>query len=234
MKKLPTPPVPVLARAQGDTVAELVDWFVDYFNEGGVYFNYRRGTRITRAAYKGMHSLPLLVAGCQGESTAVGRSANADMVRHAAPIAFGRTTQVFDLTPRRFPFGRDRFAAYRIPFFFVENGIIKTYFVQPTKGIVFDKKMLGMIATIIKRYLLDAEFFGQRCDIELVDIGAPDGKVRMPRRYSLADLPLWSDRQLENRLTMLVEALDIVASGERVVRRPRAQPRPEPDMPLFD
>ena len=234
MKNLPTPPVPVLARAKGNNVPELVEWFVDYFNRDSAFFNYRRSTLATKSAYKGLHSLPQLVAGCQAEKTPVGRSANCDVVRHAAPFAFGRSTQVFDLSARRFPFGVNRQSAYRIPFFFVEDAIIKAFFLQPTKGIVFDKMELGMIATIIKRYLLDTEFFGQRCDIELVDVGAPDGVVRLPRKYSLLELPLWTDSQLERRLTMLAEALSIVAQGDRVTRSPRVYNRPDAGMPLFD
>src|SRR5262249_52773705 len=103
---LPTPPLPDLARAKGGTVSELFDWFVDFFNMGGAPFNYRRATKAVRAAYKGLHQIHLLTASCVAEKTAVGRSANVDVVNHAEPFAFGRTTQVFDLSPRRFAFGR--------------------------------------------------------------------------------------------------------------------------------
>lgn len=234
-REVPTPPVPDLARAKGRTVAELVEWFVEFFNQGGAPFNYRRAAKSVRAAYKGMHQLHLLTAGCSAEKTAIGRTANADVVRCAAPFAFGRSTQVFDLSPRRFSFGRDRFAGYRIPFLFVENGIINVYYLQPRKTAGLDFDELCMVATIVERYLLDTEFYGQRCDVEFVDVGVPAGSnVRLPRKYSLTDLPRWSDRRLTERLSMIAEALDIVAGGDRVIRRPQLRPRPEPDMPLFD
>lgn len=233
--KLPTPPVPDLARARGETVSELVDWFVGYYNQGSAGFNYRRATRAVRAAYKGLHKLHLLTASCIAESRDVGRSANTDVVERAAPFAFGRTTQVFDLSPRRFVFGRDRRSAFRIPFLFVENRVVHVYFLQPRKSASPDFDELGMIGTVVKNFLLDTEFYGQRCDVEFVDVGVPlGGSERLPRKYTLETLRLWSAKRLSDRLTMISEALDIVNGSSRIVPRPRKSPRPEPEMPLFD
>jgi hypothetical protein len=231
---LPTPPVPDLARIRGETVAEAVEWLVKYYNMDGAPFNYRRSTRIVRGAYKGLHRLHVLEAGCEEEKTPVGRMSNRDVVRLAAPFAFDRATQVFDLTPRRFHFGQDLSAAYRIPFLFVEDGIIQVYYLQPRKGAGLEYGDLCMVATIVKKYLLDTEFFGERCDVEFVDVGAPEGTERLARRYKLADMKLWSDRRLADRLTLLSEALGAVAVSGRVEQRRRAYRRPEPDMPLFD
>jgi hypothetical protein len=169
------------------------------------------------------------------EATAIGRTANAEVVRAAAPFAFDRDTQVFDLTQRRFTFGRDRYAGYRIPFLFVENGIVHVYYLQPRKGAGPDIDELGMVGTIVQKYLLETEFFGLKTDVEFVDVGVlPGEKERSPRKYSLSDLPLWSEKRLSNRLTMISQALDIASESERIVRRPHNSPRPEPDMPLFD
>jgi hypothetical protein len=234
-QELPTPPVPDLARAKGQTVAELTDWFVNFFNMHGAPFNYRSGTKAIRSGYKGLHKLESLIAGCAREKTTVGRQSNTDIVTYAAPLAFGRTTQVFDLSPRRFRFGRDHRAAYRIPFFFVEDGTIHVYYLQPRKsaGLEFDE--LCMVATIVKTYLLDTEFYGLTCDVEFVDVGIPSGEtVRRLRQYSLADLPLWPERRLTERLTMIAAALDLASASGRVVLRHRLRPHPEPEMPLFD
>jgi hypothetical protein len=232
---LPTPPVPDLARVPGESVVEAERWLIDYYNRDGAPFNYRRGTRSIRAAYKGMHNITQLKAACEEERTPAGKSSNRDVVSLAAPLAFDRVTQVFDLTPRRFRFGHDLSAAYRIPFFFVENGIIHVYYLQPRKGsgLAFDE--LCMVATIAKTYLLDTEFFGQKCNIEFVDVSAPEkGGDRILRSYKLSDMKLWSERRLADRLTLLSEALERVAASGRVERRRRAFRRPEPDMPLFD
>lgn len=235
MTLIPTPSVPVLARAKGETVEEIVDWFVAYFNRRAALFNYRCGTRIVRQAYRGLHKMHLLQAGCSTEKTRVGRISNSELVTCAAPFAFGRDTRVFDLSPRKFSFGRDKYSSFRIPFLFVENRMIHAYFLQPTKGAGLSFDEMGMVATIIKRFLLDDEFYGERTAIEAVDIGVPEGETcRVARSYSLSDLPLWTDARLQNRLTMIGRALDLVPHDPRVVQRHHVRPRPDPDMPLFD
>jgi hypothetical protein len=232
--KLTTPSVPDLACVEGETVEQVIEWLTDYYEGDGCPWNYRIGTKAIKAGYKGLHRLDLLVASCSQEKTKQGRISNAEIIRLAAPSAFGRSTQVFDLPPRKFAFGRARRAAYRTPFFFVENGIVKLYYVQPRKqhGPTFDR--LGMVAKIHKKYLLDTEFFGETSDVEYVNLGAEEKKgPRVVRSYSLDSLELWSDERLEDRLTLISEALDRLEERGIVQSRRRAA-RPDPEMPLFD
>ena len=234
MTKLPIPAIPDLARARGSTRDELISWFLTYYDEGGGPWNYLSGTRSIKSSYRGLHKLDQLVSGCGAEKNKIGRANNEEIVRLAAPVAFERATQVFDLPRRQFPFGRDLYAGYRIPFFFVENKVIKLYFLQPRKGsnLTFDE--IGMVATIHKRYLLDTEFFGQKTELEYVDLSAdPITKRRQLHRYSLESLELWPNKQLTDRLTVIAEALDYVRSSGIVKPRSRQAPH-STDMPLFD
>ena len=65
--KLPIPPIPDLARARGETRDELITWFKAFYESGGAPFNYMSGTRSIKHAYKGLHVLKQLIAGCDIE-----------------------------------------------------------------------------------------------------------------------------------------------------------------------
>lgn len=235
MIQLPIPAVPDLARASGDTRDELISWFIAYYDSDGAPFNYVSGTRAIKLGYKGFQNLAGLLSACAKEKTAQGRKSNAEIVELAAPISFGRTTQVFDLPRRQFRFGRDLRAGYRIPFFFVENKTVKLYYLQPRKSCNLTYDQLCMVATIHKKYLLDMEFFGQLADVEYVDVSAaPSTNERVVRQYSLSSLNLWSDTRLADRLTLIADALEYVRSSDVVRRRRRASRRPDEGMPLFD
>ena len=235
MIKLPTPPVPDLARAEGNTVDEIIRWFLVYYDADVVPWSYRAGTYCVKQSYRGLHDIKLLKAGCAREKIEQSKKSNENIVELAAPIAFGRKTQVFDLPRRKFPFGRDLFAGYRIPFFFTEDGIVKLYYLQPRKEFQLTHDQLCMVATIHKKYLLDTEFFGLRCDLEYVDLcGNPKTKVREVHKYSLADLDLWPESRLAKRLTMISEALEFVRNSGVVKPRKRREVPVDPKMPLFD
>lgn len=231
----PEPAVPDLARAEGSTVDEMVSWWLAYYDATPAPFNYVRGTKIVRKSYEGLHSLRQLLAGCVAEKVEQGRKSNEEIVTLAAPLAFGRRTSVFDLPRKRFHFGRDNRAAYRIPFFFVEDEVVKLYHLQPRKGAAVTFAQMGMVATIYKRFILDQDFHGIRSDVEIIDL-AKDAETgeRAVNRYSLTDLELWSDVRLQDRLTLIAESLRIVWESGLIKSRERRGRRPDPDMPLFD
>ena len=91
-----------------------------------------------------------------------------------------------------------------------------------------------MVATIHKRYLLDNEFFGQPFDVEYVDLSALQGtNHRSLKTYNLNDLVLWSEKRLEDRLTMISEAIDFIEAQGTTRPRKRSAASANPDLPLF-
>jgi hypothetical protein len=200
-----------------------------------VPWKYRTCFTGIKQGYRGIHDLRLLKTATLREKNEVGRAQNIDVIELAAPLAFGRKLQVFDLPRRRFAFGRDLHAGFRIPFFFVEDGTVKLYFLQPRKGaeetyLTYDE--LCMVATIHKRFLLDTEFFDQPVDVEYVDVSADliTGD-RVLKRYKLDELRLWDDKRLADRLSLIAAGLE---RAKPLVTRPHRAVAPDRDMPLFD
>ena len=217
-RQLPTPSVPDLACIEGETLAQVIEWLTAYYEGDGCPWNYRPGTRAIKVAYKGFDRLDLLLASCQQIKNKQGRASNGEIVELAAPKAFGRSIQVFDLPARKFSFGRMRRAAYRVPFFFVERGIVKLYYLQPRKEHGPSVDQLGMVAKIHKQYLLDTEFFGLPSNVEYVNLGALEKKGPRVVRTSFAGYPPTLVRPATNRssTTLISEALDKIEKHHMV------------------
>lgn len=232
MKRLLTPPVAEIIRTPSTSVDEAVKSLCGFY-ESEAKINFLSGTKVIKSAYKGLHSANLLLAAF--DKKFMGSAANRNIVALAAPLAFGRNTQVFDLPKKKFPFGRDRLSSYRVPFFFVEGGVIKCYFLLPRKGPYLSFDQVCGCATILNRYLLEQEFYGQSTNLEIVDLSSKSkNEARSVRTWSNEDLMLWSKQRLMDHLSVVSEALDRIEKDELVTANKRIRLLKDPELPLFD
>ncbi|WP_417710624.1 hypothetical protein [Roseibium aggregatum] len=235
MKRLFTPSVPELVRfdTSSDLIAE--EQLEKFFLETGGNFNYLPATKALQKAFKGYHIEQRLVEGCYKSGSKSGRTPNAEVATLAVPVAFGRVTQVFPIPKRPFKFGHNREAAFRVPFFFTEEEIVKICYLQPRKYDPFNHDQLCGLFTIYKRHLLDKEFYNERTDIEFIDVSAPEkGAKRVLSQKKLSDVKLWSDDKLVDHLTTISKVLDKL---ERIGLAEEIKPRrpfKDPELPLFD
>lgn len=233
---LPSPPLAEVIRADVTSVDTAVASLLEFFEpSGGGGFNYLRANKILKAAYRGLHSMNLLTHACNVSKPTLGREPNRHVVEMAAPLAFGRRTQVFDLSPRKFAYGRDRRAPYRISFFFTEGGSVKLYFIQTRKRPYLSLDHYGGLGHVWIRYLLEQEFYGEQFDLEIVDTSQeiPRGP-RVLRSYTLDDLPIWSEERLQDHLNVVSKALDRLENQGRAFNPRRLRPLKDADLPLFD
>jgi hypothetical protein len=235
MIPLTTPPLADVMRADTTNVETAISSLMEFYNPpgGGGRFNYLRAVKTVRKSYQGLHRLPLLEATPPSEMKRAGFKANQDVISLACPVAFGRSIQVFDLKGRRFPFGRERFASYRIPFFFVENKIVKLYFLQYRKNYILTNDDYSGLFTVHRKFLLDQEFYGLRTDVEYIDCGAvEDGGPRVLRGHTSENLEMWSDERLSDHLRIVASAMDEIE--RRALKIQRVRPLRDAELPLFE
>lgn len=234
MIPLTNPPLAEVIRADTTNVNTAIASLLEFYNppfDGK--FNYLRAVKTVMRAYKGLHRLDLLGASLPSLQKRPGFKANQDVISLACPEAFGRSTQVFDLKGRKFSFGRERYATYRIPFFFVENQIVKIYFLQYRKAYNLTHDDFAGIYTVHKRFILDQEFFDYPVDVEYVDCAAEEEKgPRVLRKYDSSKFELWSDDRLNDHLSVVASAMDEIEKREIKVKRIR--PLRDTELPLFD
>lgn len=235
MKRLFTPSVPELVRIDTSSAHAAESDLERFFLETGGIFNYLPATKAVQKAYKGYHNKDRLVDGCMRTGPKSGRKPNAEVTSLTAPRAFGRKTQVFPIGNRPFKFGHDRSAAFRVPFFFTENSIVKLFYLQPRKNDPFSEFQLGGLFRIFKSHLLDRDFYGEQTDIEFVDASASEkGAERNLSVRDLSSVDLWSESQLSDHLTVITDALTKLESlGLAEEVKPR-RPYKDPELPLFD
>ena len=226
------PSVPEISLVSSENLDEAIAQLVVSMTPSGGGFNYLCATKIAKSAYNGYHNLRQLTAGTNLHDGSVGASANLEVASLACPVSFGRLTKVVEVSPKSFQYGAGRHASYRIPFFFIEDKTAKLYFLQPRKNTVYTDKQLSIFASIVKKYFLDVEFFGEKTDIEFVEVAqrAP-GKGREVKVLSLSDIELVSDAVLAKHLSVVQEALRIIEDEKLVTKKRR--PLKDRDLPLF-
>ena len=226
------PALPVIVRANCSNIDDTIAFFVSELTPGGGGFNYLDATKAVKAAYKGLHSICALTAGPRFVNGSVGSRANLEVASMVCPLAFNRKTSLISLSPRTFQYGAGRSAAYRLPFVFTEGRSVKAYFLQPRKRVVYTRQQVSLYASIVKKYLLDAEFYGETVDIEFVEAASrSDGAERSVISYSMSDLDIWDDRKIAEHLAIVQEALSFI-EDRKLVEKPR-RPLKDPDLPLF-
>jgi hypothetical protein len=231
---LTPPPLVEVLRADTTSVETAVASLLEFYNPPDVgKFNYLRSIKAVRTAYQGFHRLEQLLAAPISVQERVGFKPNQDVITLACPLAFGRKTQVFDLGIRKFPFGRNRFASYRVPFFFTELGVVKLYYLQYRKGFILSRDIYEGMLLVHRSYLLDQEFYGETSDVEYVDCAAPEDKgPRVRKIYSSSSLEQWSDERLRDQLGIVAAAMDSIEA--RALKVKRVRPLRDSSLPLFD
>lgn len=228
-----SPSLPEIVRVDTASLDSAIAHLISFLEPSGGGFNYLDATMRIRKAYGGLSDIQILTSASESLQRKFGHSFNMDVVKLAAPHAFGRKISVFDIHARKLRYGGDRQASYRVPFFFVEDKIVKAYFLQPRKNTHFSKEQYGMLYSVIRNNLMSTEFYNLSLDIEIVDVAMLLGKdKRSIRTFSSSDLNIWDQGAIDYHFSVITDALSTI-ERENLVRKVR-RPLRDRSLPLFD
>lgn len=230
---LHSPSLPEIVRVDTSSLDVAVAHLVSFLEPSGGTFNYLDATKRIRHAYNGLSDINLLTSASPSRERKFGHSFNMDVVRLAAPLAFGRKISVFDVSSRKLSYGSGRYASYRIPFFFVENKVVKALFLQPRKNTHFSLENYGLMYSILRSNLMSTEFYSLEMDVEIIDVSRPSDKAnRELRIFTSENLALWSPDAINAHFNVVADAL-VIIEQENLVRKVR-RPLRDRALPLFD
>ena len=206
---------------------EIVELLLAYYTEMPAW-TYGPARAVARSVFSGEISLKAAVHGCETRGSLLGRPWNAEVAKLVWEAGRDRSLKCFKLSKRKFAIRQDLSFSVDPLFFFVEEGKIKIFWLQPRSGFNPTVKGLGIIATILRMTFAD-DF--ENFDLELLDLSRPKGtKIRVPKTYTFSDLPLLPEEEVRLGLSRFAEAYDIVSA--RGVQRPERRVRPQDDRQL--
>jgi hypothetical protein len=97
--------------------------------------------------------------------------------------------------------------------------------VQARKDPPVTHEQYGFIGGLLRLAVDRTPLIG--ADVEICDISAPDGVNREKNIFRLSSIKLMSEDELNDRLTILVEAYDVLCNMRLPEKRPRQRKSPE-------
>ena len=153
-------------RLTGATEEITVQNLIGHYSSKGGGWNHLRSVATLKLAYSGAADLKGLVSGCQG-SGKDSELDNAKIVEAAAPHIIGRNTQCFPYKKQSYAVTPTIRCSMGPAFFIVEAGVIKLVYVHARNRSRASLENLASLSFVVKRAILDQEFFGQLSDVEV-------------------------------------------------------------------
>lgn len=194
-------------------------------------FSYDLSWRLALPLYSGAIKLNAALEACHRLKPPLGAKCNAEVVEIMWQDSQGTSYFCHPLKDRFFPIRHDLLIPVRPRFYFVKNGVVNVFWLQPWKKFSLSEEQLGILASVIKQSFFFDDF--ENANLYLLDTSADsENERRKPQVFSLDNLPILSDEALKSAFDRFAMAYDIFL----VNRKPKS-PRVRPDTPhpdLFD
>lgn len=196
-------------------------------------FSYNLSWRVAPALYSGELSLAAALAAAKRLQVPVGVRSNAEVIEIIWRDAQGAQDLCRPLSDRDFQIRKDLAIPVKPKFFFVRDGKVYIYWLQPWKRFELTQEQLGLLASVIKMTFIRDDF--SEADLHLLDTSADsEYGMREPKVLHLNDLPLLSEEKLTAALGRFASAYDRFVANRKPQRDQTRGSRDLPQPDLFD
>jgi hypothetical protein len=208
---------------------------IGHYSSAGGGWNHLRSVAALKLAYSGVTDLEGLVKGCQG-SEKDSELDNAKIVEAAAPHIIGRKTQCFPYKKHSYAVTPKIFCPMGPAFYIVEGGVIKLIYIHARNNSRASLHNLASFSFVVKRAILEQEFFGQPSDVEVHYVDKT-GENRIDSVHTLETLRRYLREDPDETLSRFARAFMTVdegkLAGDGARRRPAKKPVHDPSQASF-
>lgn len=194
-------------------------------------FSYDLSWRLAFPLYSGTFNLGAALEACRRVRVPLGAKCNAEVVEIMWQDSQRASHFCHPLKDRFFPIRRDLVIPVRPRFYFVKEGAVHLFWLQPWKAFDLTEEQLGILASVIRQTFAVDDFEGARLHLLDTSADGEEGK-RRPQVFGFNDLPMLGDDALKAAFDRFSAAYDAFSAE----RKPKpAPPRPAlPQQDLFD
>jgi hypothetical protein len=183
--------------------------------------------------YSGTVSLEAALKSCRRMRVPLGARCNGEVVKILWQDAQRNSYFCHPLKDRLFPIRRDLSIPVRPRFYFVKDGVVHIFWLQPWKDFNLTEEQLGVLASVIKQTFVVDDF--DNAELYLLDTSADEENgQRSPRVFGFDDLPILTDDALKAAFDRFAAAYDAFVA-ERRPKPEQSRRKHDPGQPrLFD
>jgi hypothetical protein len=192
-----------------------------HVDRGPSQFNYEPVRAIAPQAR--IRTLPKdqFTSACMKSRNPKGRLQNAEVAGLVWDIGRKVESSIYAPERRLFVIRADLSIRFQPDAFFIEDGRVVFFWLQPRSGFALNIYQLRVIATVLRRLYIVGDF--EHAELEILDCRAIDGE-REATRYCLADLEPVTQGELDAHFQVFADAWDKVVATY--------QPRPREEREL--
>ena len=225
MDSIPTPPAHEVGRLWRPTVAATLDAIVGAVLSSKPKWNYQPAQNLSSKAFSGPLPWSAIEHHCLNTGHPDGHKPNLDVCRLVRAEAEGKEFLIDKIPPKLVdlrPGDASTRVRVRANFVYSEGGKPKIFALQPRKSFAPDLVGMQIWMSLLAYLYKDGDL--QHAELRVLDLSAPEGSSeRLPRWFSDVDVPLLGKKELDDAMSVFVEALELA----RVWGVQNLRPRPE-------